>query len=507
MRRKASDPANDLPVEQDELLRRKKEIKALKKRCRQAEAALKALEERNQVLGDSAPFGIFTTDLEGRITGLNRRMREMLSWPADQVPESMNIFGFQPMVDSGVSDDVRRCRDTGKQLVRDYSCINNNGTCLELRFYISPVADSTGDVSGVMAFVENFTTLKLAQQAAEESEQRYHLLFKSAPIAMIERDASELKTYLEKLHRSGVSDLSQYLRKHPEEVPHCMSLIKTVDWNDAFCELMDIENKNILISEYPMFALGSEFQRMAEEIILMMDQGTIQREREQTIYTMKGEQKKVLIRALILEGHEHTLSRVVISLVDITERKKAEENLRASEQKFREQSFRDNLTSLYNRRFLYQSLADLIEIAKKDQTFLSLLFMDLDNFKHVVDTHGHLNGSYAIQEVASTIHNAIESPAYAVAYAGDEFVVVLPDTDRHQAASKASEIQSRIMATDYLSSKGKSVKLQASCGVATFPEHAADADSLLAAADHALFSIKKAGKGAIGYYGDTGQNG
>jgi diguanylate cyclase (GGDEF)-like protein len=128
--------------------------------------------------------------------------------------------------------------------------------------------------------------------------------------------------------------------------------------------------------------------------------------------------------------------------------------------------------------------------------------MDLDNFKQVVDNHGHLNGSYAIQEVASTIKSTLESPAYAVAYAGDEFVVVLPGLDQNQAADKASQIQSQIKATDYLSSKGKSVKLQASCGIATFPEHAIDVDSLLAAADHALFSIKKIGKGAIGYYGD-----
>jgi diguanylate cyclase (GGDEF)-like protein len=147
-------------------------------------------------------------------------------------------------------------------------------------------------------------------------------------------------------------------------------------------------------------------------------------------------------------------------------------------------------------------LAGLIETAKNNQTRLSLLFMDLDNFKLVVDTHGHLNGSYAIQEVATTIHSTLESPAYAVAYAGDEFVVVLPGLDQHQAASKALQIQSQIKATGYLLSKGKSVQLQASCGIATFPEHAVDVDSLLAAADQALFFIKKIGKGAIGYYGN-----
>ena len=91
----ASSSRNDLLIELDELRRQKTEMEALKKRCQQAEAALKAIEERNRVLGDSAPFGIFTTDLKGRITGLNRRMRKMLPWPESQHPESMNIFEFQ----------------------------------------------------------------------------------------------------------------------------------------------------------------------------------------------------------------------------------------------------------------------------------------------------------------------------------------------------------------------------------------------------------------------------
>jgi diguanylate cyclase (GGDEF)-like protein len=495
----------NLLMELDEERRKKTEIEVLKKRCQQAEAALKAIEERNRILGDSAPFGIFTIDMEGRMTGLNRRVREMLPWPLSQHPESMNIFEFGFLTDSGVSDDIRRCWQTRQSIIRDYSCINDNGNCLELRFYLSPVVDSAGDVSGVIAFVENFTKLKLAQAAAEESEQRYHLLFQSAPIAMVERDASDLKAYLEQLQKSGHSNLSLYFRRHPEEVRRCMSLIKTVDVNTAFCELLEAKDKNDLMSEFPLTALGSEFQQMAEDVILMVAQGSIQREREQAINTLKGNQVSVLVRAMVLAGYEDTLSRVVISLVDISKRKEAEEALRTSERRFREQALRDNLTSLYNRRFLYQSLAELIETAKNRQTQLSLIFMDLDNFKKVVDTHGHLNGSLVIQEVAFTIRNSLESPAYAVAYAGDEFVVVLPGLDKRLAADKASRIQSQIKNTVYLRSKGKAVKIQASCGVATFPEHAVDTESLLAAADHALFSVKKIGKGAIGFYENIDQ--
>ena len=174
-------------------------------------------------------------------------------------------------------------------------------------------------------------------------------------------------------------------------------------------------------------------------------------------------------------------------------------------QKYRELSIHDDLTGLFNTRYLYKSLAALIRESTAKAEPFSLVFMDIDNFKQVVDTNGHLNGSYAIQEVATTISNTLESPAYAVAYAGDEFVVVLPGMNQEQAEKKAAQIQSKITATDYLTDKGKSVKLQASCGIATFPEHAVDVNSLLAGADQALFSVKKIGKGEIGYYGDIDQ--
>ena len=116
-----------------------------------------------------------------------------------------------------------------------------------------------------------------------------------------------------------------------------------------------------------------------------------------------------------------------MTLTDITKLKEAQEALRKSEQRYRQQSLRDSLTGLYNRRYLYNSLSKLIESGKTDdETTLSVLFIDLDDFKQLVDTYGHLNGSLAIQEVATTIRQCLKKPAYAVSYAGDEFVVVLP---------------------------------------------------------------------------------
>ena len=108
-----------------------------------------------------------------------------------------------------------------------------------------------------------------------------------------------------------------------------------------------------------------------------------------------------------------------------------------------------------------------------------------------------MNGSLAIQEVAATIRECLREPAYAVSYAGDEFIVVLPGVDNARANEKASEIRLRISNTDYLTSQGIKAKLSASFGIATFPEHASDLTGLLAASDKALFEAKRSRKDTV----------
>ena len=336
------------------------------------------------------------------------------------------------------------------------------------------------------------------ENTIRKSEEKYRLLFHSTPIALIERDASALKTYLDHLRETGVSDFNAYLRDNPREAAKCVRMIKTVEFNDAFLKLLEVDSREELITNFPFMGNSDELLKLAVEIIPLIAERKIYRERETTIQTGKGNKKSVLFKSLIVSGNEDTLARIVIAMVDITQRKAAEESLKLSEQRFREQAMRDNLTGLYNRRYLYKSLSDLIEKSKASQSFLSLIFMDLDNFKKVVDRHGHLNGSLAIQELARTINASLEAPAYAVAYAGDEFVIVLPGLNHSQAAEKASNIQSRINGEVYLRDYGLEVKLQASYGIASFPDHATNLTGLLAAADRALFSVKKKGKNGVG---------
>jgi len=487
--------SNELSLnERNDLLRR---IQELEERCLRAEDALRTLEERDRLLGESAPFGIFVVDPEGRVFVANRKMLDMLAWPAGRDITELNILKHPPLIDSGVVDSFLRTMEKRVRVTSDHACPPNAEGCAHLRYHISPVIDSNDRFSGIIAFVEDVTELKLAEEAILGSEKKYRLLFESAPVAMIERDAGELKQHLELLRLEGVSDLADYFDQNPPELIRCLGLIKTVRCNSAFLDLMEARTWDEIDSGFKITNSPENLMRMAREIILMVAGGNIASEREETFMTLRGNQKSILGKSLPLSGHEDTLSRIVVAMIDITKRKQAEEALRTSEQRFREQAMRDNLTGLYNRRFLYQSLADLIERAKTNGSAISVIFMDLDHFKAVVDTYGHLNGSRAIKEVAKAIQTTLDKPAYAVAYAGDEFVVVLPGIEPDQAMEQAKKIQAQIRNQVFLQDQGYEVFIRSSFGIATFPYHADNMTELLAKADRALFSAKGLGKDRI----------
>jgi len=471
-------------------------ILELEKRCRDAEDALNVVLKRNEALGESIPFGIFIIDRQGRVTGYTTKMNTLLLWPSGVTLKSESVFENSALLDEKVVDQLRRCFNQKNPIVAECSQMHQKGEMAYLRFHLAPVLGSEGLVSELIVFVEDITELRKAECAVKESEKNIRLLFQSAPVAMIEWNASELKSYIDGILASRAIDLKEYLKENPQEVFHCWDLIKIVDYNTTFLELLEAENIEE-VSKLTEKGTPDEYLRFAQDVIMMAASDILWEEREENLTTVKGNRRTVLGRSLIISGHEDTFSRLIITLTDITKLKEAQESLRISEQRYRQQSLRDNLTGLYNRRYLYGSLSQLIENGKIDNTVLSVLFIDLDNFKQVVDTFGHLNGSLAIKEVAATIRECLQEPAFAVSYAGDEFVVVLPGYDNALATAKALEIQLRIRTADYLTSQGIQANISASFGVATFPDHASDLTGILAASDKALFTAKRSGKDKV----------
>ena len=160
-------------------------------------------------------------------------------------------------------------------------------------------------------------------------------------------------------------------------------------------------------------------------------------------------------------------------------------------------SVTDDLTQLYNSRYLAQVLRRETKRASRNGRPLSLLFIDLDGFKSINDKHGHLFGSRALVEAAGVIRDSARETDIVARFGGDEFALVLPDTGSDGAFFVGERIREKIAAWIFLKSIGLNISLTVSVGVATLPDVAASAEQLIQAADEAMYAVKDGGKNGI----------
>jgi diguanylate cyclase (GGDEF)-like protein len=160
-------------------------------------------------------------------------------------------------------------------------------------------------------------------------------------------------------------------------------------------------------------------------------------------------------------------------------------------------SVTDDLTGLYNSRYLNQVMRRESKRASRSGRPLSLLFLDLDMFKMVNDTHGHLCGSRALAEAAAVIKRCARETDIVARFGGDEFSVILPDTGSEGAFAVAERMRERVAEHQFLAGDGLDIHLTTSIGVATLPDVAASAEELLKAADTAMYRVKDAGKNGV----------
>ncbi len=178
--------------------------------------------------------------------------------------------------------------------------------------------------------------------------------------------------------------------------------------------------------------------------------------------------------------------------------RQAQKKLKASEARYRELAIRDDLTNFYNTRYLYQTLQGQLDMHRNRS--LSVIFMDIDDFKNVVDSYGHLNGSRTIAELADVVRSVLPDGCYGVSYGGDEFVIVLAGYNHAQGMQVAEAIRRAIEQARFLASHDLAIQITVSCGVATFPDDAQTLTELLGCADQALFQSKDRGKNTVTAY-------
>ncbi len=159
-------------------------------------------------------------------------------------------------------------------------------------------------------------------------------------------------------------------------------------------------------------------------------------------------------------------------------------------QKMAELAITDDLTKLFNTRYLNRTIEMEIQRSNRYHTSISLIFIDIDYFKNINDHHGHLVGSKMLVEMGQLIIKSLRSIDIVARYGGDEFVVVLPQTTPKAAVQIAERLRRAVEQNVFLKKEGYALKMTASFGVASYPESAKSKDDLLRLADEAMYRVK-----------------
>jgi len=213
--------------------------------------------------------------------------------------------------------------------------------------------------------------------------------------------------------------------------------------------------------------------------------------------------------------NQGTKSALALARKEIEQRKQAEQSLKATNEELHlrvfevqrlqaelhEQAIHDPLTGLYNRRYLSDALAREIIQAKRANSTLTFVMADIDHFKFVNDSYGHLAGDEVLVQVASLLKKHARGSDIACRYGGEEFLLVFPGTSLELAHKRAEEIQQNCAALS-IQHEGKNIAVMLSFGVAAYPDHGQQWEQIIVKADKALYQSKCNGRNQVTVFRD-----
>jgi diguanylate cyclase (GGDEF)-like protein len=328
----------------------------------------------------------------------------------------------------------------------------------------------------VMVSLEDITQATRSQQQLAASEQYARDLFDYSPVSLWVEDFSGVKRLLDNVRAQGIRDFRVFISVHPEFVGQCMEEIRVVRVNHQTLTMFAARSSDELLGKLGAVFRDEMHDSFAEQLIDLWDGKTVQL-REVVNYALSGERIDIHMQFAVLPDHLADWSLVLVSLVDITARKKAEAYLEYLGK-------HDALTKLRNRAFYAE---ELNRISRKGPWPLTVMAMDLNGLKRINDEFGHAAGDALLRRAGEVLASATAGCPYCVArIGGDEFIALLPGSDERVAEGLQVRIASMVELNNQFY-PGQHLSL--AIGFATCAS-AAQVEAALMEADQAMFRDK-----------------
>lgn len=330
--------------------------------------------------------------------------------------------------------------------------------------------------SRVLLAIEDTTARVRADKALRNSEMYARGLFEHSPVSLWVEDFSVVKGLLDEIRGQDIEDFRVFLNVHPEFVTRCMQEIRVIDVNQQTLQMLRAPDKVTLLGNLDKVFRDDMHTHFSEQLIDLW-QGTLFQQREVVNYALNGEKVNVYMQFSVLPGHEHDWGLVLVSLTDITARKKAEAYLEYLGQ-------HDALTGLRNRAFFTDELA---RMDRRGPWPVSIVMVDVNGLKQANDELGHTGGDAMLRRLSEVLRKAIDKPATASRIGGDEFAILLPGTDERAAEQLVEHIHQLLALNNQYHAGGT---LSLSIGAAT--THGEERmESALHRADQHMYAAKR----------------
>lgn len=466
--------------------------------ARTSEALVKSERTLKSILAGS-PIPAFVIDTTHKVTHWNKALEEMSGIKADDVVgtnQHWKAFYDEErpcMADLLIderSEDVcvwyegaASCNqseliDQSYEATDFFPALGNNGKWL--RFTAATLKNSRGHLMGVMETLEDITDRMNTAEALKESEQRLKTVLEGSPIPTFVIDRNHKVLYwnkaLEEMSGIKADDIvgtNQQWRAFYDRERPCMGDL-LVDGT---------------LDEIPRWYVGKFHKiELTEEAYDATD----------FFPALGGRGKWLRFTAATLRDSKGTLFGAMETLEDITARKLAEEALKESEMRYMELSITDALTKLFNSRHFYSQLKAESERANRYKHPLSLLLLDIDDFKNFNDTYGHLEGDEVLMRMGKVIKRCLRATDSGYRYGGEEFTLILPETKGEAAIALAERIREEFENEVFVPRHGEKVHKTVSIGV-TEAVTGEDLSSFLRRVDEGMYMAKRQGKNRVFY--------